>query len=217
MSYSIVDAVPGLLNIPVIYQPFHEMVAALVEDIVTEIREFVESLPCQSRVCFVLDGEPLHAKCETHKVRARKSYQHLKAARRIVNLYVGKQTHQSVEAVQRNKFLAKFGGKASGWIRWFDYLKQHVVKELVRHDFANGFDPEGQSKYSVVVAPYEADPTCVELASLVHDSIILSNDGDLQIYPYADNSLVSGVPDRSDSFYSSDLLFLVTGALFIEG
>lgn len=180
-----------LLGLPLLCRSMREIVEGLVGEIYQEIDQFIMSLPCRARVCFVIDGEPLFAKHKTHKTRARKSYQHLKAARKLVNLYLARQTHQSVAPPdQREKFLGKFGRIASGWIRWFGYLKQYIVDELVRRGFANGFDSEGESKYSVVVAPFEADPKCVEVANRCPNSLILSNDGDLQVYPFADGSLV---------------------------
>jgi len=199
----------GAQNVPLTYQSIQEIVGALVEEIGKEIDVFVDSLPSQPRVCFVLDGKPLPAKHSTHKLRARRSYQNLKAARRLVNLYIAKQTPAPAPApalaeaaaapagaetasptAEATKFLARFGARASGWIRWFSPLKQKVVDELVRRGCENGFDPKGSSKYSVVVAPYEADPRCVDIANQCPNAMIVSNDGDLQIYPYADNALV---------------------------
>ena len=156
------------------------------------------SLPFQPRVCFVLDGEPLPAKSSTHKLRARRSYQHFKAARRLVNLYIARQaqaaapaaTAPRAAAAEEAKLSARFEARASGWIRWFGPLKQCIVDELVQGGYENRFDPEGSSKYSVVVAPFEADPKCVEIANQCDNAIIVSNDGDLQIYPFADNALV---------------------------
>ena len=166
----------------------------MIKEISEEIYEFVGSLPSQPRVCFVLDGEPLPAKHITHRIRARHSYQNLKAARRLVNLYIGKQTQAPAStpasSAAATKFLTCFGARASGWIRWFGPLKQHIVTELVQQGCTYGYDPEGASKYFVVMAPFEADPKCVELANLCPNSMILSNDGDLQIYPFADNALV---------------------------
>ncbi len=195
----------GSLGLPLVHQPLQKIVEALIKEIREEIDGFVGSLPSQPRVCFVLDGEPLPAKHGTHKFRARRSYQHLKAARRLVNLYIGRQTQAPSPATAATKFLARFGARASGWIRWFRPLKQHIVQELVRCGCANSFDPQGESKLSVIVAPFEADPKCVELASLCPNSMILSSDGDLQIYPFADDSLVGRAPIGSDL-----LLFQVT-------
>ena len=184
---------------------------ALVKEICEEIHEFVGSLPSQPRVCFVLDGEPLPAKCTTHRLRARRSYQHIKAARKLINLYIGKQIQAlastpalaaqapapapaaaatTATATAAAKFLACFGARASGWIRWFGSLKQQIVTELIQQGCVDGFDPQGSSKYSVVVAPFEADPKCVDIANQCTNAMILSNDGDLQVYPFADNALV---------------------------
>ena len=179
----------GTGPIPLTRRPIHETVASIVEEIRAEVHEFVGNLPSQPRVCFVLDGEPLPAKRSTHKLRARRSYQHLKAARRLVNIHVAKQPQAQATATT-DKFLARFAARASGWIRWFGPLKQNIVAELVRRGCVMGFDPKGLSQFSVVVAPFEADPKCVEIANQCSDAVIWSSDGDLQIYPFADNALV---------------------------
>jgi hypothetical protein len=188
---------PGSLGLPLALQSPQEIVAALIKEIGDEMDGLVGSLFPQPRVCFVLDGEPLLAKRDTHKLRARRSYQHLKAARRLVNLYIGRQTQTTTAtatATAAAQFLARLAKKASGWIRWFGPLKQLIVAELVRHCVADGFDLQGSSKYSIVVAPFEADPRCVDIANQCERAVILSNDGDLQIYPFADNALVGWTP-----------------------
>ena len=89
------------------------------------------------------------------------------------------------------QFLPKFYKCAYGWVRWFKELKQLVVEEMCSRGITLGFTPDKPAPASIVVAGYEADPKCVEVAHLAADrSIIFSNDGDLLVYPYANDTVV---------------------------
>ena len=72
---------------------------------------------------------------------------------------------------------------------WLD-LKNLLVEQLGARGVSTGFDVNGLEEYSVVVAPYEADPTCVWVADQVRNSCIFSPDGDLLVYPFADSAPV---------------------------
>lgn len=144
------------------------------------------------RACFVIDDEPPHAKRFTHKTRARKSYSSLKAARKLAYLYLGKPVYVREVAETKERFLRKFRGCAYGWVRWFKELKRLVVEEMCLRGVTLGFNPNNPPSLSVVVAGFEADPKCIDVAHHAEKSIIFSNDGDLLVYPYADNAVVRG-------------------------
>jgi len=62
--------------------------------------------------------------------------------------------------------------------------------KLCERGARHGFEPDQQDGYSVVLAPFEADPVCVWVAHKVPNSVILSPDGDLLVYPFANESPV---------------------------
>jgi len=147
--------------------------------------------PSSVRVCLVLDGEALPAKHATHKSRQRNSYNYLKEARRTSRNFLGRPT--SEDAVF--KFRTRFHKCAQGWVRWFDDIKKLLVEALCANHVDLGFDSSSKNQYSVVVAPYEADPVCVYIAHQFPKSVIFSNDGDLLVYPYATLSPVCYRPE----------------------
>ena len=139
------------------------------------------------RVCLVIDGDTLPAKQGTHRERSRRSFSQLKQARRLTRAFLGKPRSQPDIIT---KFRARFRGCAYGWIRWFSDLKNLLAEQLVARGVSRGFDVNGLEEYSVVVAPYESDPTCVWLADQARNSCIFFPDGDLLVYPFADAALV---------------------------
>ena len=144
--------------------------------------------PSSIRVCLVVDGNPLPAKGQTHQKRARASFSHFKRARRVAELFLGKPEHVQEETTA--SFQKAFRGCAYAWMRWFPELKEALIKVLCAGGARLGFEPDAQELYSVVSAPYEADPVCVWVAEKMPNSIIFSPDGDLLVYPFADESPV---------------------------
>jgi len=168
---------------------------AVIGELVGEILAMVSSLQKKASseevaVCFVLDGQPLHAKRLTHKSRSRKSYSSLKSARKLAILYLGKPAVEREKPEVIEQFRRKFRACAAGWIRWFQDIKQLVIEEMCARGVANGLQAGQLAQFSVVMAAYEADSKCVDLAHHISPSIIFSNDGDLLVYPYADSSVV---------------------------
>ena len=106
--------------------------------------------PASIRSCFVVDGEPLPAKKSTNQSRARKSFSHLKQARKLAVLFLGKPLAEQANVTQ--KFHAAFKACAFGWLRWFRDIKHLLVEELCALGVSSGFDPESQAEYSVVTA-----------------------------------------------------------------
>jgi hypothetical protein len=177
------------LELPISYVGEREIVRELVEEILSRVHSLkVKASAEEARVCFVLDGEPLHAKRLTHKSRKRKSYSCLKKARKLAYLYLAK--NANVREEERERFLRKFYSCAYGWIRWSKEFKNLVVEEMRLHNIAFDFCPDNLAPLSTVIAGYEADPKCIDVARCVGKSIIFSNDGDLLVYPYADNAVV---------------------------
>jgi len=159
------------------------------DEMLAMIAKLKSTVPNSSsiRVCLVIDGNALPAKQDTHRVRSRKSFSQLKQARRLTRTFLGKPQNQPDVVA---KFQARFRGCAYGWIRWFSDLKNLLVEQLGARGVSTGFDVNGLEEYSVVVAPYEADPTCVWVADQVRNSCIFSPDGDLLVYPFADSAPV---------------------------
>ena len=166
-------------NLPLAYES--------VESLIYSLLNGTENNP--PRVCIVIDGDPLPAKRETHKARAQKSRRHLKRSCKIVRNHLGVPP-ASRTAERQRQFLARFCSNASGWVRWWDYLKIGIATKLLERGCGTGFPAEG-FQISVVTAPFEADPKVVEIASLSQSSAIISTDGDLHVYPFADNAIVS--------------------------
>src|SRR4051812_13914526 len=170
----------------------HSSTSDIIQELVQEIINMVDSLKEKANaketpVCFVLDGEPLHAKELTHKSRSKKSRGFLKKAWRSANLFLARPDDEQNEVQFRNKFRTC----AFGWVRWFKELKELVVEKFLLHGASPDFDPEQPAPLSIVTAPFEADPKVVELGHRVSvPSLLFSNDGDLLVYPYADRSMV---------------------------
>jgi len=164
----------------------------IIRSAVAELLEMVRKVkehrpvPWPIRSCFVVDGQPLPAKKFTHQSRARTSRSHLKCARRLCINYLGKPAGTRLE--EATKFRKQFRACAAGWLRWFPDLKQLLVEELIAFGASDGFDPNGTSEFSVVRAPFEADPVCVYVAHHSSRSMLFSCDGDLLIYPFANHS-----------------------------
>ena len=172
-------------NLPFAYKAPKDIVVEFVNEVIEHVERLIAGLPFM-RICLVLDGEPLHAKKATHKKRSRHSYSFLKQARKFTNLYLARPADNTA----RGKFIDKFKKCAFGWVRWFGPLKKLIVSELMVRGFVDGFSSDGDNKFTVVTAAFEADPTCIAIAHCAPHSAILSNDGDLLVYPYADNSPV---------------------------
>jgi hypothetical protein len=164
---------------------------SIMADIAQQVLSLIRSLlgGIEAKVCLVVDGDPLPAKQGTHKTRGRKSYQHLKLARKLVRNYCGLPS-TARNAEKQEKFLARLHKCASGWVRWWGHLKVGVATKLSEYGCVAGF-PTDEFPVSVVMAPYEADPKVVEIASVWERSLIISTDGDLHVYPFADNAIVS--------------------------
>jgi len=178
------------LNLPLSYDSTDAIITEIVDKVISSVHSLLngteENPP---RVCFVIDGEPLPAKRETHKTRAQRSRQHLRLARKLVRNYLGLPPAARTADKQR-QFLARVSKYASGWVRWWSHLKVGLADRLVKRGCAAGF-PAGDSQFSVVMAPFEADPKVIEIASLSRNSAVVSTDGDLHVYPFADDALVS--------------------------
>jgi hypothetical protein len=171
-------------RLPFVGMSHKEIISGLVDEILGLISHLISGVDV--RVCLVIDGEPLPAKSATHRKRSRNSYTSLKLARRLSFLYLGTAGHYA----SGDSFLRKFNNCSFAWVRWFGPLKRDIAEELLMRGFADGFNAEDNQKFSVVTAPYEADPVCVAIAHVAHNAAILSNDGDLITYPYADNAPV---------------------------
>ena len=128
---------------------------------------------------------------ERRTKHARQSRQHLKSARRLVRNYLGLPPAART-AYKQQQFLVRFCKSASGWVRWWSHLKVGVAAKLVERGWAAGFTVDGP-RFSVVTAAFEADPKVVEIASSSRNSAIISTDGDLHVYPFADGAVVSRV------------------------
>ena len=186
---------------PLAYEPADVIITGIVDEVLSSIDRLLKGTEeISPRVCIVIDGEPLPAKQGTHKTRARRSYQHLKFARRLVRNYLGLPPAART-AYKQQQFLTRFHKSASGWVRWWSHLKVGIAAKLVERGWADGFTVDGP-RFSVVTAPFEADPKVVDVASSSRDSAIISPDGDLHVYPFADDALVSRIWVFLDSLSS---------------
>jgi hypothetical protein len=187
-SYQLTHTDPGeaVEKLPFIHKRPEDIITHLVDEVMQLINNLVLGLPSRLRICLVMDGEPLPAKNITHKKRKRHSYSFLKRARKLAHLYLAKPDG----AADRDIFLKKFRTCSFGWVRWFGPLKSLITKELLDRGFGDGFSHDDDSIFSIATAAYEADPTCVAIAHLVPNSAVLSSDGDLITYPYADKAPV---------------------------
>ena len=181
---------PAAQELPLAYESTDNIIAGVANEVLSLIRRLLNGTEEKSpKVCIVIDGDPLPAKRETHKTRARKSYQHLKLARKLIRNYLGLPPAARTPDKQQ-QFLTRFRKNASGWVRWWGHLKTGVAAKLVEYGCAAGFPVNG-FQFSVVTAPFEADPKVIEIASLSQNSAIISTDGDLHVYPFADDAVVS--------------------------
>jgi hypothetical protein len=183
---------PAADSLPYEHVEPHVIIDELADKMLTMIKDFKSTVPDSSsiRVCLVIDGDALPAKRNTHQERSRKSFSQLKRARRLARIFLGKSQEDQQKDEVLYRFRTRFRGYAYGWIRWFPYLKDLLAQRLVARGSSSGFKVDATEEYSVVVAPYEADPTCVWLAEKVSNACIFSPDGDLQIYPFADKAPV---------------------------
>jgi 5'-3' exonuclease len=177
------------MQLPYTYTTLRTVICELVKEVIDMVSSLQKKASSEdAHVCFVLDGQPLYAKRQTHKSRSRKSQSSLKAARKLAILFLAKHITEREQPGVIAKFRQKFRACAAGWVRWFPEIKQLIVEEMCAQGAAKGFQPE--QSLSVVTAAFEADPKCVELAHRFPRSIIFSNDGDILVYPYADSSVV---------------------------
>jgi len=171
----------------------------IMEELAEEILKMNHNLKEESiSICFVIDGEKLPAKQITNKRRAHCSFTAFKKARRLAQVFFGKQDKEHPQAVEA--FRQKFNKAAASWVRWFPDYKSIITKAFCIRGFANDFHPD---RNCVVVAPFEADPVCVWLGDSFPLSMIFSNDGDLLAYPLADHCVVCGLSQTFFSLYNS--------------
>jgi len=191
--HHIAELGPIALNLPYGHKTSHDIIGEFADEMLNIVAKLKSMLADSSsiRICFVIDGEPLPAKQGTHQERSRKSYAKFKQGQRLAKVFLSKPPEEQLQHDNIAKFRAKFRGYAYGWIRWFPHLKELLVAQLCERGVLRGFGSNSREEYSIVNAPFEADPVCVWIAEQVQNSIIFSPDGDLQVYPFADAAPVT--------------------------
>jgi hypothetical protein len=178
-------------GLPIPRSEASEIARELVKDVISKVSSLQEKANArETPVCFVLDGEPLPAKALTHKSRAARSRGCLKKARKLARLFLAKPITVRMQNETKERFCKEFQMCASGWVRWFGWLKDLMIEGFQLCGASHGFDSENPANLSVVTAAFEADPKAVEICHRMGSSLLFSNDGDLLVYPYADRSVV---------------------------